>query len=50
MYRVKRKLRIAWELIRFKLKKTKEASMEKEDIYKKSFLDAIKKEIEEKKT
>lgn len=49
MHRVKRKLKIAWELIGFKLKKSQEKSQEKSDIYKKPFLDAIKKEIEEHK-
>ena len=49
MQRVKRKLKTAWELIGFKLNKFKQKPQNRSDIYKKNFLNAIKKEIEEHK-
>ena len=49
MHRVKRKLKTAWELIGFKLKNIQKRPQAQADIYKKPFLDAIKKEIKEHK-
>ena len=49
MHRVKRKLKTAFELIGFKLKNIQKRQKQQADIYKKPFLDAIKKEIEEHK-
>ena len=47
--KIKRKLNTLGELIVFKIKKLSISRSKKEDIYKKSFLDNIKNEIEKRK-
>jgi len=46
MYKIKRKLKTAWSLMEFKIKKINTKLLIEQNIYKQSFLEAIKNEIE----